>query len=213
MPEKFIPNKEKETEDYMRQEKIRCAWPGVDERMRKYHDTEWGTPCHNDKKLFEYLLLDSFQAGLSWAIILNKRDNFRRAFAGFNSVKIAGFSKAEVKRLLKNTGIVRNRLKIEAAIQNANAFLSVQKEIGSFDQYIWGFVDGWPLNNKIRTVKDIGATSKESDAMSKDLKRRGFRFVGSTICYAFMQGAGLVNDHEIRCFRHSEISNWSMEQT
>lgn len=181
-------------------EKIRCAWPGADERMRKYHDTEWGKPCHDDKKLFEYLLLDSFQAGLSWAIILNKRENFRRAFAGFNPLKIARFSNADVKRLMENPGIVRNRLKIEAAIQNAKAFLAVQKEYGSFDRYIWMFVGRKPLNNKIRTIKDIGATSKESDAMSKDLKKRGFKFVGSTICYAFMQGAGLVNDHEMRCF-------------
>ncbi len=187
--------------------KKRCGWPGNNELMIKYHDEEWGVPVHDDKKLFEYLLLDTFQAGLSWRTILHKRENFREAFDDFNPLKISKYTEKDVKRLMNNAGIIRNKLKILSAIANAKKFLEIQKKFRSFDRYIWQFTEHKTINNKIKSLKEIGATSKESDAMSTDMKERGFKFVGSTICYAFMQGVGIVNDHEIGCFRHGEIKN------
>jgi DNA-3-methyladenine glycosylase I len=182
--------------------KKRCPWPLNDPQMIAYHDTEWGVPVHDDRKLFEFLVLDAFQAGVSWAIVLHKRENFRQAFHNFDYTRIAKYTARDIKRLLGDAGIIRNRLKIAAAINNAQRFLGVQKEFGSFDQYIWQFVDGKPIVNKWKTLRQIPATSPESDAMSRDLKARGFKFVGSTICYAFMQAAGLVNDHVVDCFRY-----------
>jgi DNA-3-methyladenine glycosylase I len=173
--------------------------------MITYHDTEWGVPVHDDRKHFEFLVLDGFQAGLSWAIVLKKRDGFRKAFRDFDPARVARFTARDVKRLLADAGIVRNRLKIEATITNAHRFLEVQREFGSFDRYIWQFVGGKPLRNKHRTMGQIPAQTKESDVMSKDLQRRGFRFVGSTICYAYMQAAGMVNDHTTDCFRYREV--------
>jgi DNA-3-methyladenine glycosylase I len=186
--------------------KKRCAWPGSDELMITYHDEEWGTPVHDDRKLFEFLVLDAFQAGLSWSIILKKRENFRKAFDDFDYVKIAGYKQGKINKLIGDAGIIRNKLKIQSTITNARAFLEIQKEFDSFDKYIWQFVGGKPLVNNWKTIKQIPPKTPESDAMSKDLKKRGFRFVGSTICYAFMQAAGLVNDHTIDCFRHSELA-------
>jgi DNA-3-methyladenine glycosylase I len=174
--------------------------------MISYHDEEWGVPVHDDKKLFEFLVLDSFQAGLSWSIILNKREGFRKAFVGFDYNKISKFTEEDVERLKQDASIVRNGLKIKSTINNAQRFLEIQKEFGSFDKYIWSFVNYKPINNKFKNMRDIPATSKESDEMSKDLKKRGFKFIGSTICYAFMQGAGLVNDHTVDCFRYKEVS-------
>ena len=182
----------------------RCAWPGTNAAMIKYHDTEWGTPVHNDRKLFEFLVLDAFQAGLNWQIILNKRAKFRKAFDNFNASKITRYTARDVQRLRRDPGIIRNRAKIKATISNAKAFLQIQKEFGSFDKYIWQFVGGRPKRNKFKTIRQIPATSKESDAMSEDLYARGFRFVGSTICYAFMQAAGMVNDHTVDCFRYGK---------
>ena len=173
--------------------------------MIAYHDTEWGVPQHDDRILFEYILLDSFQAGLSWAIILNKREDFRKVFDNFNPKKIARYDKRKVAKLISDSGIVRNRLKIEATIGNAKAYLAVQKEFGSFDKYIWGFMGGEAKQNRWRTLKQIPAKTRESDIISADLKKRGFRFFGSVTCYAFMQGAGLVNDHLVSCFRYSEV--------
>lgn len=184
---------------------MRCPWVGELPVMIAYHDTEWGVPLHDDLKLFEFLVLDAFQAGLSWAIVLRKRENFRKAFAHFHPKKIATFTARDVQRLLKDEGIIRNRLKIEGTIKNAIAFLNVQKEFGSFDQYIWQFVGKKPLTHTIRTLKDYPAKTAESDAMSKDMKKRGFAFVGSTICYAFMQAAGMANDHAIDCFRRKAL--------
>lgn len=186
----------------------RCEWPGKEEDnqlMIRYHDEVWGVPVHNDRKLFEYLLLDSFQAGLSWRTILHKQKNFRKAFDNFDYKKIAKYDNRKVKSLLKDAGIVRNRLKVQAAIKNAKAFMAVQKEFGSFDKYIWQFVGGKTKKNKWKTLKQIPATSKESDAMSMDLKKRSFTFVGSTICYAFMQGSGIVNDHLVTCFKYNKL--------
>ncbi|HUY94895.1 MAG TPA: DNA-3-methyladenine glycosylase I, partial [Terracidiphilus sp.] len=177
-------------------EPIRCAWAAGTPQMAAYHDTEWGVPVHDDRILFEFLILEGAQAGLSWSTILNKRENYRRAFSRFDAKKIARYSDADVARLLGDPGIVRNRLKIAATIRNAQAFLAVQKEFGSFDKYIWQFVGGKPICNRIASMKDIQARSRESDAMSKDLLKRGFKFVGSTICYAFMQAVGMVNDHD-----------------
>jgi DNA-3-methyladenine glycosylase I len=174
--------------------------------MIAYHDTEWGTPLHDDRKLFEFLVLDAFQAGLNWSIILNKRENFRKAFDNFDYRKIAKYDSKKVAKLLENTGIVRNRLKIAATITNAKAFMVVQKEFGSFDKYIWQFVDNTHRQNRLKSLKQIPAKTAQSDAMSKDLKGRGFKFVGSTICYAFMQAAGMVNDHVVSCFRHDEVA-------
>jgi DNA-3-methyladenine glycosylase I len=174
--------------------------------MIKYHDEEWGVPVHDDRTLFEFLVLGGAQAGLSWRTVLYKRDGYRRAFDGFNVNKVARYGAKDVERLLADPGIIRNRLKVASAIQNAKALVEVQKEFGTFDAYIWQFVGGRTIVNKIRTIKDIQATSKESDAMSRDLLKRGFRFAGSTICYAFMQAAGMVNDHETRCFRHKDLT-------
>jgi len=174
--------------------------------MIAYHDKEWGVPVHDDRTLFEFLILEGAQAGLSWRSILHKRENYRKAFKNFDARKIARFDAKDVKRLLADAGIVRNRLKIAATIANAKAFLSVQKEFGPFDAYIWEFVGGKPRDNKIKTLKDIPAKTSVSDAMSKDLKKRGFKFVGSTICYAFMQAVGMVNDHETKCFRYKPLS-------
>jgi DNA-3-methyladenine glycosylase I len=171
-----------------------------------YHDREWGVPVHDDRLLFEFLILEGAQAGLSWNTILMKRGNYRRAFAGFDARKVARFGARETRALMANPGIVRNRLKIAAAVSNAKAFLAVQREFGGFDRYIWRFVGGQPLQNRRRTMKGVPASTPESDAMSKDLKQRGFRFVGSTICYAFMQATGMVNDHVVTCFRHRAVS-------
>jgi DNA-3-methyladenine glycosylase I len=173
--------------------------------MIRYHDTEWGVPVRRDRKHFEYLLLDAFQAGLSWAIILRKREAFRRAFDRFDAEKVARYGARDVQRLLADAGIVRNRLKVEAAITNARRFLDVRDEFGSFNRYVWGLVDGAPIVHRFRTMREIPARTRESDALSTDLQRRGFRFVGSTICYAYMQAAGLVNDHVVGCFRHREV--------
>ena len=188
--------------------KNRCEWPGSEEKdklMIEYHDKEWGTPCHNDLTLFEYIILDTFQAGLSWRTILHKRENFRKAFANFNPLKIAKFNEKDVERLMKDAGIIRNKLKILSAITNAKKFLEMQRTFGSFDKYIWQFTKHKTINNNLKHLKHMNATSKESDAMSKDMKEKGFKFVGSTICYAFMQGAGMVNDHIVKCFRHGEV--------
>ncbi len=182
-----------------------CAWSLINERMIAYHDTEWGVPLHDDRTLFEFMVLDAFQAGLSWAIVLNKRDGFRRAFRNFDPVAIARFNSRRVGRLVKDPGIIRNRQKIEATIENAKRFLAAQEEYGSFDTYIWQFVGGSPKQNRWDSVKRLPARTAQSDAMSADLKARGFKFVGSTICYAFMQAAGMVNDHLVTCFRHDEV--------
>lgn len=178
----------------------RCAWV-LNELQAAYHDTEWGVPVHDDRTLFEFLILEGAQAGLSWDTILKKRENYRRAFAGFDPRRAARFGRREISTLLKNEGIVRNRLKIESAVTNAQAFLAVQREFGSFDRYVWGFVGGRTIRNKWRTMAQVPVATAESDALSRDLKRRGFRFVGSTICYAFMQATGLVDDHLVTCFR------------
>lgn len=183
----------------------RCAWGTRDPQMLAYHDREWGVPLHDDRKLFEFLVLDTFQAGVSWAIVLRKRENFRRAFHNFDARKIAQYDARDTQRLLNDAGIIRNRLKIAATINNAQRFLEIQKEFGSFDQYLWRFVGGKPIVNRWQTLEQIPATSKESDALSKDLKARGFKFVGSTIGYAFMQAAGLVNDHTTDCFRYRQV--------
>ena len=185
--------------------KRRCSWArGNNPLMIEYHDKEWGVPVHNDRTLFEFLILEGAQAGLTWQIVLNKRDNYRRAFDDFHAYKIARYGKEDVNRLLTDSGIIRNRLKIESTIQNAHAFLKIQKEFGTFDAYIWQFVDGTPIDHKIKSIKDIPTITKDSETMSKDLLKRGFKFVGSTICYAFMQAVGMVNDHEIKCFRYKE---------
>ncbi|QQR92446.1 MAG: DNA-3-methyladenine glycosylase I [Candidatus Iainarchaeum archaeon] len=186
--------------------RTRCPWPGANPLMVAYHDEEWGVPLHDDRKLFEFMILDAFQAGLSWNTIINKRKNFEMAFSGFDVKKISRYTEKDFDRLMQDSGIIRNRLKIRAAIQNAKCFLQVQKEFGSFDRYIWQFVHHQPIQNKIRTLKDYQAKTKESDAMSKDLLKRGFKFVGSTICYAFMQAAGMVNDHAMDCFRYKEVA-------
>jgi DNA-3-methyladenine glycosylase I len=174
--------------------------------MTAYHDEEWGVPVHDDRKQFEFLTLEAAQAGLSWLVVLRKRDAYRRAFADFDPEKVARFTDKRVERLLTDEGIIRNRLKIVAAINNARRFLEVQEEFGAFDKYIWGFVDGRPIQNRLANIKDIRATSKESDALSKDLKQRGFKFVGTTIVYAHMQAVGIVNDHLTSCFRHKTVS-------
>ncbi len=184
----------------------RCEWTGEDELMIAYHDREWGVPVHDDRHLFELLILEGAQAGLSWITILRKRENYRSAFEGFQPEAVARFGEKERARLLGNEGIVRNRLKIDATISNASAFLEVQNEFGSFDRYIWQFVDGAPVQNRWRALGELPAQTGQSIAMSKDLKRRGFRFVGPTICYAFMQAAGLVNDHVLGCFRFEEVA-------
>ena len=186
----------------------RCAWAKGD-RYIEYHDIEWGVPVHDDRLLFEFLILEGAQAGLSWSTILNKRENYRLAFDNFDARKIAKYNARKIKSLMADAGIVRNRLKIESAIRNAKAFLAVQKEFGSFDKYIWSFVGSAPIQNQRKSLKEIPARTSESDAMSKDLLKRGFKFVGSTICYAFMQAVGMVNDHVIDCFRHAEVQRTS----
>jgi DNA-3-methyladenine glycosylase I len=185
--------------------KTSCAWGVISAQMVAYHHTEWGVPEHDDRKLFEHLVLDGFQAGVSWAIVLHKRENFRKAFRNFDPRKVAAFKAADVERLLGDAGIIRNRLKIAAAINNAARFLEVQKEFGTFDRYIWQFTGGKTINNKIKNMKDMPAKSAEAEAMSRALKGRGFKFVGPTICYAFMQAAGMVNDHMVTCFRHKQV--------
>jgi DNA-3-methyladenine glycosylase I len=182
----------------------RCPWAATEPNIT-YHDQEWGVPVHDDRLLFEFLILEGAQAGLSWTTILNKRDNYRKAFDGFRPEKIARYATRDVKRLLGDAGIVRNRLKIVAAIENAKTFLAVRKEFGTFDAYLWSFVGGKPIQNRWRRMADVPARTTESDAMSRDLQRRGFKFVGSTICYALMQATGMVNDHLVTCPRHAEL--------
>ena len=189
----------------MKKELVRCPWPSTDLYVR-YHDQEWGVPVHDDRLLFEYLILEGAQAGLSWRTVLNKRENYRAAFDNFDAEKIARYGDRKIAQLLANEGIIRNRLKIHATIQNAKSFLQVQEEFGSFDKYLWGFVDGRPVINRRRSMSEVPARTEISDAMSKDLQKRGFKFVGSTICYANMQAVGMVNDHLVTCFRHRELS-------
>jgi DNA-3-methyladenine glycosylase I len=186
-----------------------CIWPGQDPLMIQYHDTEWGEPLHDDQKIFEFMVLDAFQAGLSWRTVLHKREAFRKAFAKFKPSAVARFTEADAERLMADAGIIRNRQKIVATINNAQHFLDVQKEFGSFDKYIWQFTGGKTLDGKRKGAGEIPAKSTESDAMSKDLQTKGFKFVGSTICYAFMQAAGMVNDHLLTCPRHKEVSKKS----
>lgn len=185
--------------------KSRCIWAGPDPLYIKYHDTEWGVPLHDDQKLFEFLILEGAQAGLSWITILKKRQNYAEAFDNFNPGKIAKYNSEKIRMLLSNKGIIRNRMKIEAAIQNARAFINVKKEFGSFDAYIWQFTGPMPVKNSWKTVEEIPSKTKESVAMSNDLKKRGFKFVGPIICYAFMQAVGMVNDHTADCFRYHEV--------
>lgn len=182
----------------------RCSWATAEPNIT-YHDEEWGVPVHDDRKLFEFLILEGAQAGLSWTTILNKRENYRKAFEGFRPERIARYGPREVKRLLADPGIVRNRLKIAATINNAKLFLAVRQEFGSFDAYLWSFVGGRPLQKRRRRMAEVPARTKESDAMSRDLLKRGFKFVGSTICYALMQATGMVNDHLVTCPRHAEL--------
>lgn len=184
----------------------RCGWSLSNPVMIAYHDREWGVPLHNDRKLFELIVLEAMQAGLSWNVVLQKRDNFRAAFHAFDPDRVARYGDRDITRLLGNPGVIRNRLKIQATILNARRFLDTQDAHGTFDKYIWQFVGGKPLVNRFRRMSQIPARTKESDAMSRDLTQRGFKFVGSTICYAFMQSAGMVNDHLIECFRHREVS-------
>ncbi len=183
----------------------RCPWAGNDPLYVAYHDREWGVPQHDDQVLFEFLILEGAQAGLSWRTILHKRENYRRAFLGFDSRRVARFTPAKIERLLEDPGIVRNRLKVTSAADNARAFLAVQKECGSFDHYLWDFVGSSQIQNKFRTPKQVPSSTKISDTLSKDLKQRGFRFVGSTIMYAYMQAVGMVNDHLVTCFRHRQV--------
>lgn len=184
-----------------------CLWPGADPLMIAYHDTEWGVPVHDDRKHFEFMLLDAFQAGLSWAIVLKKRAGFRVAFDDFDYRKIARYDEHKITELISNAEIIRNKLKIRAAVNNAIRFMEIQKEFKTFDHYIWQFTSYKTIDNQLSSHDQIPATSPESDAMSKDLKKRGFKFVGSTICYAYMQGAGMVNDHVTGCFRYHELSS------
>lgn len=184
----------------------RCEWANTNNLYMKYHDDEWGVPLHNDKELFEFLILEGAQAGLSWSTILKKRDHYRKAYDNFDARKIAGYSDKKVTQLLSNPGIVRNRLKVHASIVNAKAFLKIQDEFGSFNKYIWGFVGGKRVINTWKKLSEIPSHTRESDAMSKDLKKRGFKFVGSTICYAFMQAVGMVNDHMTNCFRYKDLN-------
>jgi DNA-3-methyladenine glycosylase I len=186
-------------------EKVRCSWCLKTENYREYHDTEWGVPVHDDRKHFEFLILEGAQAGLSWLTILNKREGYRKAFADFDPVKVARFTEAKCEKILLDPGIVRNRLKVYGAVNNAKRFLEVQKEFGSFDKYIWSFVGDKPIVNKWNSLGQIAPTTKESDVLSKDLIKRGFKFVGSTVIYSHMQACGLVNDHVISCFRYKEV--------
>lgn len=184
-----------------------CAWAGHDPLMRRYHDAEWGVPVHDDRRLFEFLTLEGAQAGLSWSTILGKRESYREAFAAFDPARVARFDARRRASLLENPGIVRNRLKIESTVSNARAFLEVQKEFGSFDSYVWRFVGGRPIQNRRTELREIPARTPESDALSADLRKRGFRFVGSTIMYAFMQAVGMVNDHVVTCYRYRELAS------
>jgi DNA-3-methyladenine glycosylase I len=185
----------------------RCAWAGEDPLYCRYHDEEWGVPLHDDRALFEFIVLEGAQAGLSWITVLRKRESYREAFAGFDPEKVARFDRRKIASLLENPGIIRNRQKVESAVGNAKAFLRVQEEFGSFDRYIWDFVDGRPVQNRWKTMKDLPAQTELSEAISKDLRRREFRFVGPTIVYAHMQATGMVNDHVVTCFRHGEVSS------
>ena len=187
--------------------KIRCPWAMEDPMMMEYHDMEWGVPVHDDRLLFEFLILESAQAGLSWITVLRKRGNYREAFDNFDPVKIANYDQKKIEELVNNEGIIRNRRKILATVANAQAVLEIQKEFSSFDSYIWEFVDSKPIQNKWKSMEDVPSITAESEMMSKDLKKRGFKFVGPTICYAFMQAVGMVNDHVVDCFRHSSIEN------
>ena len=189
--------------------RIRCPWAGDDPLYVDYHDTEWGVPLHDDRRLFEFLVLEGAQAGLSWLTILRKRENYRQVFDGFDPARVAEFGSEKIERLMANAGIVRNRLKVVSAVRNARAFLDIQREFGSFDAYVWRFVEGKPKINRWRSLHEVPAETTESRAFSQDLIRRGFTFVGPTICYAFMQAVGMVNDHLAACFRHREISSVS----
>lgn len=191
----------------MDSEKVRCEWCGSDPLYVKYHDEEWGVPVRDDATLFEFLILETFQAGLSWITILRKRENFRAAFDSFDFKKIAKYDQSKIDLLLQNEGIIRNKLKVNSAITNAVAFMKIQKEFGSFSEYIWGFVNNEPIKNTLKSHKDAIATSPLSDALSKDLKKRGFKFVGSTVMYAYLQATGLINDHIISCFRYHEVDD------
>ena len=186
-------------------EKIRCDWSTKDPLFIAYHDNEWGVPLHDERQLFEFLILETFQAGLSWITVLRKRDNFRKAFDNFEFKKIALYDEDKVQELLQNAGIIRNKLKVRAAISNANAFMEIQKEFGSFDKYIWGFVNGKPIQTNRKLMSEITSTTETSDKLSKDLKKRGFKFVGSTVIYAHMQATGMVNDHIESCFRFDAL--------
>ena len=183
----------------------RCKWSEKDPLYIQYHDTEWGVPLHDEQQLFEFLMLETFQAGLSWITILRKRESFRKAFDNFDYKKIAQYKERKIQALLQDKGIIRNKLKVRAAVSNAQAFLKVQKEFGSFDNYVWAFVNGKPTQNKWRSVKELPGKTELSDQLSKELKKRGFKFVGSTIVYAYMQATGMVNDHTMNCFRHKEV--------
>jgi len=187
----------------MSKEKTRCEWAGSDPLYIEYHDKEWGKPVHDDRKLFEMLILEGAQAGLSWITILKKRENYKNVFDNFEPGKVAKYKTAKINKLLADPGIIRNKLKINSAVTNAKAFLEIQKEFGSFDEYIWNFVNGKPIKNKWKHLKDIPSKTSLSDAVSKDLKKRGFKFVGSTICYSFMQAVGIINDHVVNCFRYN----------
>lgn len=186
-------------------EKTRCPWCGSDPLYVAYHDTEWGVPVKDDKTLFEFLILESFQAGLSWITILRKRENFRKAFDDFDYKKIATYQEDKIQELLQDAGIIRNKLKVRAAVSNAQAFLKIQEEFGSFSNYIWSFVNGKPIKNKLQSLSEAPATTALSDKISKDLKKRGFKFMGSTVVYAHMQATGMVNDHLVDCFRYNEV--------
>ena len=183
----------------------RCSWPSDDPLYIHYHDEEWGVPLHDDQRLFEFLILETFQAGLSWITVLRKRENFRRAFDNFDYRKVAAYDDAKVERLMADVGIIRNGAKIRAAVSNAQAFIQVQQEFGSFSKYIWGFVDGKPIQNSLVSLKDIPTKTELAEKISKDLKKRGFKFVGPTVVYAHMQATGMVNDHVVGCFRHKEV--------
>lgn len=189
--------------------KTRCEWSGKESQMIDYHDREWGTPVHDDRTLFEFLILEGAQAGLSWSTVLKKRERYRQVFDNFDAAKIARYTEKKTAKLLADPGIIRNRLKVASAVRNAKAFLAVQEDYGSFDAFIWQFVGGKPIVNRWRSMKQIPAQTRESDTMSRELKRRGFNFVGSTICYAFMQAVGMVNDHTVDCFRYKELKRAS----
>lgn len=190
--------------------KIRCPWANGNKLLTDYHDQEWGVPIHDDRLLFEFLILEGAQAGLSWTLILQKRDNYRKAFDNFQIDKVANYSEEKIKNLLDNPGIIRNRLKIRSTVVNALSVLDIQNEYGSFDYYIWKFVDHKPIQNKWKTLSEIPSSTPESSKMSKDLKKRGFKFVGPTICYGYMQAVGMVNDHLVDCFRHLELDDYEV---